>query len=101
MAKQRSNSLAEIMGTRGGQTSHGLTMANLPHVLGEAMPELPRNAVGRHRLIRSLQQRFGPNFRSLPGVSDLMKEFDGHVDLERRVQQIKSIKYKPKLKENK
>ena len=91
---KKGTSLAEIMGTNANQHSGGLTMKNLPNVLGEAMPELPRNAVGRHRLIRSLQQRFGRNFRSLPGVADLMKEFDGHVDLEKRIAQISSFKYK-------
>lgn len=91
---KRGNSLAEIMGTNANQHNSGLTMKNLPEVLGEGMPELPRNAVGRHRLIRSLQQRFGRNFRSLPGVADLMKEFDGHVELERRIAEIGNIKYK-------
>lgn len=87
-------SLAELMGS---QASNGrLELSKLPEILGDAMPELPRNNVGRHRLIRSLQQRFGNNWRSLPGVKDLVKEFDGEVALERRIAEIKRIKYKGK-----
>lgn len=93
-ARNRKVSLAEVMGTKGA--THGLTLDKLPEVLGDAMPELPRTAVGRHRLIRSLQQRFGPNFRSLPGVSDLVAEFDRDLELERKVAQIAALKMRRK-----
>lgn len=83
-------SLAELMGSQASQG--GLTLAKLGDVLGDAMPELPRNPVGRHRLIRALQQRFGPNFRSLPGIKGLVKEFDDDVALEVRIAKIKQIK---------
>ncbi len=56
------------------------------------MPELPRNSVGRHRLIRSLQQRFGPNFRTLPGVMGLVKEFDDDIKLEQRIGKLKALR---------
>lgn len=86
-------SLAELMGVTG---RHGgaerLTLKQLPEILGDGTPELPKNAVGRHRLVRALQQRFGLNWRSLPGVKDLVKEFDGAADLERRIAQIRQVK---------
>lgn len=89
-------SLAEAMGSAGAAASSQgrLTLDALPQILGDAMPELPRNAVGRYRLIRSLKARFGPNYRSLPGVSALVSEFDDAVDVEKRIGQIKQIKYK-------
>lgn len=90
-------SLAEIMGKKGAQAASGerkLTVDDLPDLLGEAMPDLPKNAVGRHRLIRSLKARFGPNYRSLPGVGDIVKDFDSVMDIERKVQRIKSIRMK-------
>lgn len=89
-------SLSEIMGKSGADagSSGRLTLKALSDILGDAMPELPHNAVGRYRLLRSLKARFGPNFRSLPGVSDLMKEFDGVLHVERTVQHLKSIKAK-------
>lgn len=96
MSKRGGTSLAEIMGTSAGQHEGGLKLEHLPQILGEAMPELPKNPVGRHRLIRSLQQRFGPNFRSLPGVSGLIDQFDAGIDLERRIAQIRNVKYQPK-----
>ena len=86
-------SLAELMGTKAASSDGKLALSQLPDILGDAMPELPRTAVGRHRLIRALQQRFGPNFRSLPGVMDLVKEFDLDLDLETKVAQMRSIRY--------
>lgn len=87
-------SLAELMGITaskaGGQGS--LTLEQLPEILGDSMPALPKNAVGRHRLIRSLQQRFGSNWRGLPGVSDLVKQFDGAIQTEIKIAKLRQIK---------
>lgn len=90
MAERRA-SLAEIMGTHAA-ASGGLQLSRLHEVLGNAMPELPRNPVGRHRLISALSQRFGPNFRTLPGVTGLMKQFDSEVELEVKMAKIRSIR---------
>lgn len=96
MAAKRSV-LAELMGSAGADAAQrGLQLSHLPELLGEGMPELPRNPVGRHRLIRSLQQRFGPNFRSLPGIKDLVKQFDDEIALEVKVQRMKAIKARSK-----
>ncbi len=91
-------SLAELMGSQaaGGK----LSLSHLPELLGEAMPELPKNPVGRHRLIRSLQQRFGVNYRSLPGVKDLVAEFDAEIAHEIKVAKLKAIRYKPSEKKH-
>lgn len=88
------------MGTSGAQagSSGRLTLKQLPEILGEGMPDLPRNGIGRHRLIRAMKQRFGANWRTLPGVSELINDFDGVLELERKVAQIKKIKYTPKGK---
>jgi len=93
-------SLAEMMGSTAAKTGESgkLTLSQLPEILGDGCPDLPKNAVGRHRLIRSLQQRFGPNWRSLPGVKDLVSEFDGDVELEMRIARLKKIKYERKDK---
>lgn len=73
-----------------------MQLSRLHEVLGEKTPELPRNPVGRHRLVTALSNRFGPNFRSLPGVSDLMKQFDGEVEFERKLARMKAIRYEPR-----
>lgn len=96
MSRARKVSLAELMGKPAASAEGQLRLSQLKDILGEAMPELPRSAVGRHRLIRSLQQRFGVNFRTLPGVSDLVKEFDSELELERKIAQIRNIKFKGK-----
>lgn len=93
-------SLAEIMGSDASRqgSSGKLSLGSLAEILGDAMPDLPRNGVGRHRLVRALQQRFGNNWRSLPGVKDLVEDFDDEVSIERRIAQIKQIKLKNKGK---
>lgn len=93
MSKSGKLSLAELMGSSGAQ---GMQLSRLHEVLGEKTPELPRNPVGRHRLVTALSNRFGPNFRSLPGVSDLMKQFDGEVEFERKLARMKAIRYEPR-----
>lgn len=92
MAKRAT--LAEIMGTTAAQLggSQSLSLKHLPKILGESMPELPRNSLGRHRLVRSLQQRFGNNWRALPGVKDLVREFDSEILFEGRVRKMKAIR---------
>jgi hypothetical protein len=86
-------SLAEIMGKRGSEIAErGIRLADLPELLGEGMPELPQNAVGRFRLLRSLKARFGPNFRSLPGVAGVVKEFDENLEYEKKLEKIRGIK---------
>lgn len=89
-------SLAEMMGTFGASSNGQMSLGDLPNILGDMMPELPRTAVGRHRLIRALQQRFGKNFRSLPGVQGLVTEFDADVSHEDKMRQIREIKYERK-----
>jgi hypothetical protein len=93
MARRHKVSLNELMGS--GTKGEDLKLSRLHEILGDAMPELPRNAVGRHRLVRALQQRFGRNFRSLPGVSGLVKEFDHETKFEQKLGQIRGIRYKP------
>lgn len=87
-------SLAELMGITASRSGSkgGLTLEQLPEILGDSMPDLPKNAVGRHRLVRALQQRFGSNWRGLPGVSDIVKEFDGVVATEIKIAKIRQIK---------
>lgn len=87
-------SLAELMGKSGAmQAAQGFDLSRLHEVLGEATPELPRNPVGRHRLVRALDQRFGPNWRSLPGTKDIMAQFDSEVEFENTAARLRSIKY--------
>lgn len=83
------------MGSKASDRSGRLSLSQLPEILGDAMPELPRSPVGRHRLVRALQQRFGANFRSLPGIKDLVEEFDKDIEFERKVARMKAIKYNP------
>lgn len=80
------------MGEEASGMGDKMCLKHLPHILGDATPELPRNAVGRHRLVRVLQQRFGSNYRSLPGIQSLIKEFDTEVENESVINRIAAIK---------
>lgn len=88
----KKNSLAEIMGAFGASQAGNLELKHLPQILGDGLPDLPRNSVGRYRLVSALRQRFGDNFRSLPGVSGLVKQFDDEIALEDKIRKISSIK---------
>lgn len=85
-------SLSEIMGSAGAAKGGKLELRHLPQILGDALPDLPRNSVGRYRLISALRQRFGDNFRSLPGVSSLVDQFDRESQLEEKIRSISAVK---------
>lgn len=87
--------LGEIMGGKAEEIkSKGLSLNDLPEILGEAMPDLPKNSVGRFRLVRALRNRFGANYRSLPGVSNVLKEFDDNLADAKVIEKIKGIRVK-------
>lgn len=84
-------SLAEIMGKKGAGKSDTLNMGDLKDLLGDGMPEMKFDPVGRIRLVRALHQRFGEGFRSIPGVKNIMKEFDDRIDLEIKIKKMKAL----------
>ncbi len=43
------------------------------------MPIVDASPVGRLRLIRAFSRKYGPNFRSFPGVADAIKHYDQEV----------------------
>lgn len=71
-------SLGELMGKAGNKTDLGLK--DLGSILGEKMPELPRNRIGKFRLMNALSQRFGPGFKNIPMVNSIIKEFDQEMN---------------------
>ena len=86
-------SLSEVMGKKASElASGGLKMSDLPELLGDGMPDLDMSNVGRIRLVRALKQRFGSNFRSLPGLKDIVREFDDRAKLAVTAEKIKSVK---------
>lgn len=77
MSKKGNSSLNEIMGKKGDKAhENGLDFEDLPQLLGERMPKLEFHTLGRVRLIQALNDRFGPNFRNVPGIHGLLKKFD-------------------------
>jgi len=71
--------LGELLGEE-ASSKQSLGLEDLPDILGEKMPELPLNRVGKYRLINALKQRFGVGFRNIPMVSGIIKEFEQQMD---------------------
>lgn len=70
--------LNELVGSS-SSAPNNFGLKDLPDLLGEKMPEMPHNRVGRYRLMNALKLRFGPGFRNIPGVKNIIGEFDQHV----------------------
>jgi hypothetical protein len=79
--------LGELLGSAANKQNLGLK--DLPELLGEKLPELPMNRIGKFRLINALSQRFGPGFRNIPMVSGILKEFDQQMNDENVIRQNK------------
>lgn len=83
MGKDGKTTLAEVMGKRGADFSQkGLELEDLPKLLGEKMPAMEFHTLGRVRLIRALRNRFGNNYRSIPGIHQVLNKFDQQMKIE-------------------
>jgi hypothetical protein len=91
-------SLGELMGKGGDKAKGGrkLTLDDLGEILGERMPKLQFSPVGRMRLTSALRVRFGDGYHHLPGINDILSEFDKEAAFNVKLQEIKQIKYKGK-----
>lgn len=86
--------LNELMGKQGGEkaSARKLTLDDLGEILGERMPKLQFSPVGRMRLTSALRVRFGDQYRNLPGIDDILKEFDKEAAFNVKLQELKQIK---------
>ncbi len=86
------------MGKGGADSGRSLTLAQLPDILGEAIPEMPANAIEKHRLVTALRNRFGSDFRNIPGVRGLISEFEENIVYENRLTALKELRSPAKKK---
>jgi hypothetical protein len=90
-------SLNELMGGSGSEMrDRKLGLSDLPELLGDALPVIDKTPVGRLRLISALRNRFGDQYRNIPGVEDIMKEFDEDARFRVKLEEMKMIKVKSK-----
>ena len=88
-------SINELMGKGGSRAkSKDLSLDDLHEILGERMPKLDFSPVGRYRLTTALRNRFGDNYRNLPGIDNILKEFDKETEFNINLQKMKMIKGK-------
>lgn len=91
----KKTSINELMGS-GGAKAKGrkLTLDDLGELLGERMPKLEFTPVGRLRLTTALRNRFGDNYRNLPGIDDVMSEFEKEAKFRVKLAEMKMVKGK-------
>ena len=90
-------SMNEIMGKSGFTAKNkDLSLNDLSDLLGERMPKLEYTPVGRLRLTTALRNRFGDNYRNLPGIDGILKEFDDCARFNVKLHEMKQIKPKGK-----
>ncbi len=83
MSKKANVTLGEIMGRKGETAAgRGVELHDLPDLLGERMPKLEYHALGRIRLMRALKERFGENYRNVPGIQHVIQKFDNEAKIE-------------------
>lgn len=92
----KKTSINELMGGSGKQAKKSLGLDDLSDILGERMPKLEYSPVGRLRLTTALRLRFGDNYRHLPGIEGILKEFDKEAEFNVTLQKMKQIKAKGK-----
>lgn len=89
----KKTSINEMMGGSGERAKGGsLTLESLKDLLGERMPRLEFSPVGRLRLTTALRNRFGDSYRNLPGIDEVLKEFDAEAAFNVKLQEMKQIK---------
>lgn len=86
-------SLHELMGKSGGKD---LSLNDLGEILGERMPKLEFTPVGKLRLTTALRNRFGDEYRNLPGISGILKQFDEEAKFRVKIEEMKMIRAKRK-----
>lgn len=74
-SKDKPASLGELMG-EGFEHRTKLSLDDLPKILGDKMPTLTHDRVGKLRLINALHQRFGAGYGNIPGVKDILEHFE-------------------------
>lgn len=71
--------LGELLGAEASD-KQSLSLEDLPELLGEKLPELPLNRVGKYRLLNALKQRFGVGYRNIPMIAGIIRDFEQKVE---------------------
>lgn len=89
-------SLSEILGKKSAASSakKKLTLEDLPDLIGEGLPEINFDAVGKHRLVTALRNRFGDGYRNITAAKDIIADFEEKRSFEQKLSDLRAIKYK-------
>lgn len=54
-----------------------LDLSRYSKVLGDGLPHIKPDKVGRFRLLQHLRNKYGASYRNFPGVQEVIDYFDG------------------------
>lgn len=74
--------------------AHGLDMTKVQKVLGPEAPSVTADRIGKYRLMESLKNKYGPNYKNHPDAKHVIKEHDAQVDHLKTIFRIHSAKGK-------
>ena len=76
--------MGELLGKSGSEQKE-VKLKDLHELLGEKMPDLPKDRIGKFRLNQALHIRFGAGYKNIPMIKNILKEFDDEVSLENTI----------------
>ncbi len=87
-------SLNELMGGKGHEAkARDLSLDDLPELLGERCPDIKDHTpVGRLRLMQALRNRFGDGFKNLPGIANVLKQFDRECEFNLKKHEMRALR---------
>ena len=57
--------------------------------IGEDAPKLEPTKLGQYRLMMGLRNKYGANYRNIPGISEALKDFDLEVRYHKIMKKLK------------
>lgn len=70
-----------VRGRKEDEPSLQIHMGPIHEALDGQSPELDETAVGRHRLISALTQRYGQGFKLIPAAKKALEHYDREADV--------------------
>lgn len=67
-----------------------MDMHPIKQVLGEQTPAVTPDALGRHRLMNALKQKFGPGYRNHPEATKARSHFESEFNHFRQLRKLKA-----------
>lgn len=67
-----------------------MEMGPIKDALGDDMPQITPDALGKYRLMMALKNKYGANYRNVPMAASAMKHFENEHALFKGIRKIQS-----------